>query len=142
MHLKTTHFRTVHFARVYPVSEAVETQVEKATQQPDVVLETGHMVILNWNATVPRLVQELHYGILDSDPEIRNETIVVLANVNQKMMLQSCREVSSNAEVLCIRGSPQVLSNIECVSACRARGIVILSEDDANQDESDANAVR
>ena len=71
----------------------------------------------------------------------------VLANMDQKTMLSMVRvyeSSSSPAEVLCIQGSPQLLSNLQNVSVCNARGIVILSDDSAAQstDESDANAVR
>lgn len=49
----------------------------------------------------------------------------------------------SVAEVLCIEGNPQLISNLECVSASSARAIVILSDTDmsSRQAEGDACAV-
>lgn len=59
------------------VSEAVERQVEQVTTQPTAVLETNHIVVLNWNSSAPRLLKELSLGIRDTGSFRLNNTIVV-----------------------------------------------------------------
>mmetsp|Transcript_1770 Transcript_1770/g.5138 ORF Transcript_1770/g.5138 Transcript_1770/m.5138 type:complete len:575 (-) Transcript_1770:2067-3791(-) len=66
--------------------------------------------------------------------------------MDQKTMLGMVRVYESPslpAEVLCIRGSPQLLSNLQNVSVCSARGIVILSDNSrsSSHEESDASAI-
>jgi len=129
------------------VSQAIEQQVASVTSQVTRVLESDHIVVLNWNASAPRLVKELILGNLDTEGYKRNRTIAVLADVKQKMMAATCRELAAeygSSDVLCIQGSPQLASSLELVSAVHARAIVILSSEDtatSQGEECDANAV-
>eukprot|EP00873_Tetraselmis_striata_P019552 jgi/Tetstr1/439816/TSEL_028227.t2 len=127
------------------VSQTIEQQVANVTSQITQVLETDHIVVLNWNSSAPRLIRELSLGNRDVEGFTRNNTIAVLAEAPQRMMANAVREVSRRADVLCIEGSPQMVKGLEQISATRARAVIILADDDKSfatqQEDCDANAI-
>jgi len=128
------------------VNQTIEQQVAAVTSQITRVLETDHIVVLNWNCSTPRLVNELMLGNRDTEANLKNNTIVVMSEETQKFMVDSCRGIASGdtkGDILCIQGNPQFIADLRTVCAARARTIVILAEEGGpmRPDECDANAL-
>ena len=100
-------------------------------------------------------------GNRDVEHNLRNNTVVVLAEESREVMTEACRDVvlpeadasggasGASGDVLCMEGSPLMVSSLEMISACRARTIIILAPNEPTDtslsllgDDADASAVR
>ena len=143
------------------MSQTIERRVAAVTSQITRVLETDHIVVLHWNSSAQRLVRELQMGNRDVEHNLRNNTVVVLAEESREVMTEACRDVvlpeadasggasGASGDVLCMEGSPLMVSSLEMISACRARTIIILAPNEPTDtslslqgDDADASAVR
>jgi hypothetical protein len=107
------------------------------------VVESGHTLILGWTDRCPALIQEIALaceseggGVVcilagQDRQDLENE---VKVNLNKKD-LRGLRVVIRN-------GSSMVMKDLECVSACTARNIIILAPTGIEADKADSVVLR
>jgi ion channel POLLUX/CASTOR len=108
------------------ISNGVGNQIEELRKGRSLVAEKDHIVILGWNDQIYSIIGEL---ILGNENRKRN-CIVVMADRDKVSMDDELRERISDyktTKVVCRRGSPIDLGDLNIVNFNAARAIVVLS---------------
>jgi len=121
------------------VSGAFDSKVEELRKGRSRVLESDHTLILGWSPKVFTLIAELSIA----NESRRRAAIVVLADVDEVEMEEAIRsEVGSTGRtrVICRRGDPMNLHDLELGSPREARSIVLLAS--AGDDDPDSTVIK
>ncbi|MEA2489792.1 MAG: hypothetical protein QOH21_1584 [Acidobacteriota bacterium] len=108
------------------ISNGVGNQIDELRKGRSLVAEKDHIVILGWNDQIYSIIGEL---ILGNENRKRN-CIVVMADRDKVSMDDELRERISDyktTKVVCRRGSPIDLGDLNIVNFNAARAIVVLS---------------
>ena len=108
------------------ISNGVGNQIEELRKGRSLVAEKDHIVILGWNDQIYSIIGEL---ILGNENRKRN-CIVVMADRDKVSMDDELRERIADyktTRVVCRRGSPIDLGDLNIVNFNAARAIVVLS---------------
>jgi voltage-gated potassium channel Kch len=108
------------------ISSGVHNQIGELRKGRSVVAEEGHVVILGWNDQIFSIVGEL---VLCNE-HLRRNRIVIMADRDKVEMEDQVRERVDDwktTRVVCRRGSPIDLADLNIVNFNDARAIIILS---------------
>lgn len=123
------------------IAEGIGERVDQLKRGRSPVVESGHTLILGWSDKVLPLVREL---------AIANESegggvIVVLAEREKEAMQDAVADALGGhlrgSLVVCRRGSPLQVVDLEKVGAHAARAIIVVARGD-DEEEDDARAIR
>lgn len=108
------------------ISNGVGNQIDELRKGRSMVAEKGHIVILGWNDQIFSIIGEL---ILGNENRKKNR-IVVMADRDKVGMEDEIRERIDDlksTKVVCRRGSPIDLGDLNIVNFNAARAIIVLS---------------
>jgi voltage-gated potassium channel Kch len=120
------------------ISNGVANQIEELRKGRSVVAETDHVVILGWNERIFSIAGELIRG----NEHRKRNVIVVMADRDKVSMDDEIRERigdTRTTRIVCRRGSPIDLGDLEIVNFNAARAIIVLSPDG---DDADAEVIK
>lgn len=120
------------------LSAGVQSQLEELRKGRSVVLERGHIVILNWSNSIFDIMREL----IIAHAKDSRFSIVVLADKDKVEMedeIAAKVKPPSNVRIVCRSGDPGALSDLEIVNLDTARSIVIVASD---HDDADAQNIK
>ena len=120
------------------ISNGVGNQIDELRKGRSMVAETDHIVILGWNDQIYSIIGEL---ILGNENRKRN-CIVVMADRDKVGMDDEIRERIGDfktTKVVCRRGSPIDLGDLNIVNFNAARAIIVLSP---GGDDPDAEVIK
>jgi len=108
------------------ISSGVDNQIHQLRKGRSVVAETDHVVILGWSDQIFSIIGEL---VLGNESRRRNR-IVIMADRDKVEMEDEIRERIHDwktTRVVCRRGSPLDLGDLQIVNFNDARSIILLS---------------
>lgn len=108
------------------ISNGVGNQIDELRKGRSLVAESDHIVILGWNDQIFSIIQELILG----NENRRHNCIVVMADRDKVSMDDEIRERIDDfktTRVVCRRGSPIDLGDLNIVNFNASRAIIILS---------------
>ncbi|MEO8382536.1 MAG: potassium transporter TrkA [Acidobacteriota bacterium] len=108
------------------ISNGVGNQIDELRKGRSMVAEKGHIVILGWNDQIFSIIGELILG----NENRKNNRIVVMADRDKVGMEDEIRERIDDlksTKVVCRRGSPIDLGDLNIVNFNAARAIIVLS---------------
>jgi voltage-gated potassium channel Kch len=123
------------------ISAGVQSQLDVLRKGRSFVLERNHIVILNWSNSIFDIVRELivaHQGD-------RRFTVVILASKDKVAMedeIATKVKPPSNVRIVCRSGDPGDLHDLEIVNLEHAGSIVVLSQDDKDDEDADAQNIK
>jgi voltage-gated potassium channel Kch len=120
------------------ISNGVGNQIDELRKGRSMVAEKGHIVILGWNDQIFSIIGELILG----NENRKNNRIVIMADRDKVGMEDEIRErieELKSTKVVCRRGSPIDLGDLNIVNFNAARAIVVLSPDG---DGADAEVIK
>lgn len=115
------------------ITSGMESSIEEMRKGRSRVVERGHTLILGWSPTVFAIIGEL----VIANANQRHPRIVILADHDKVEMEDEVRSKlpdTKNTRVICRRGSPLDLDDLELVNPHEAKSIIILSPNVANPD--------
>ena len=115
------------------ITSGMESSIEEMRKGRSRVVEKGHTLILGWSPTVFAIIGEL----VIANANQRRPRIVIMADHDKVEMEDEVRSKlpdTKNTRVICRRGSPLDLDDLELVNPHEAKSIIILSPNVANQD--------
>lgn len=110
------------------ISNGVGNQIDELRKGRSMVAEKDHIVILGWNDQIFSIIGELILG----NENRKHNRIVVMADRDKVAMDDEIRErvdELKTTKVVCRRGSPIDLGDLNIVNFNAARAIVVLSPD-------------
>jgi len=124
------------------VTDVIAEKVDQLKRGRSRVMESGHTLILNWSDKTLPVIAE----ICNANESLGGGVIVLLSEEPKEDLEQKVAEAEINlrgTKVIVRSGSPIMVSDLEKVSASRARAIVILAKEDGlTPDESDSITLR
>ncbi|MBU1877756.1 MAG: hypothetical protein KJ734_02285, partial [Chloroflexi bacterium] len=102
------------------------------------VIESGHTVILGWSRQVFHIISEL----VIANQNQRKPCIVILSNEDKVEMEDAIRDQvgdTGRTRIVCRRGDPMNMSDLDIVSPHTAKSIIILPPED---DDPDASVIK
>lgn len=115
------------------ITSGMEASIEEMRKGRSRVVESGHTLILGWSPTVFAIINEL----VIANENQRHPRIVILADHDKVEMEDEVRTKlpnTKNTRVICRRGSPLDLFDLELVNPHEAKSIIILSPHVENPD--------
>jgi voltage-gated potassium channel Kch len=115
------------------LTSGIEGRIEGLRRGRSMVLERDHTVILGWSSKIVTAVQELVIAN-ENQPKA---AVVILANhdkVEMEEELYSRVTKLGNTKIICRRGDPCVLSDLEIVRPEFAKSIILFSGEDEQGD--------
>ena len=115
------------------LTSGIEGKIDGLRRGRSLVLESDHTVILGWSSKIVTAVQELVIAN-ESQPKA---AVVILANhdkVEMEEELYSRVTKLGNTKIVCRRGDPCVLSDLEIVRPELAKSIILFSGEDEQGD--------
>lgn len=115
------------------VSAAFDDQIAALRKGKSAVIESGHTVILGWNAKVFTIVSEL---VIANESE-RKPAIVILADRDRVDMEEELRERvpdTKNTRVICRSGNPLDQDELLRANPYAAKSIIVLSTEGEDAD--------
>jgi voltage-gated potassium channel Kch len=110
------------------VSNGLENRIEQLRKGRSLVLENDHTLILGWTPQIFTIISEL---TIANENRSSGAVVVVLADQDKVAMEDAIRERvpnRRNTRIICRKGSPIDLNDLEIVSPHTARSIIILPE--------------
>jgi ion channel POLLUX/CASTOR len=108
------------------ITSGMEASIEELRKGRSRVIESGHTLILGWSPKVFTILNEL----VIANENQRNPRIVIMADHDKVEMedeVRSKQPETRNTRVICRRGSPLDLDDLELVNPHEAKSIIILS---------------
>ena len=108
------------------ITSGMESSIDEMRKGRSRVIERGHTLILGWSPTVFAIINEL----IIANENQRRPRIVILADHDKVEMEDEVRTKlpnTKNTRVICRRGSPLDLDDLELVNPHEAKSIIILS---------------
>jgi hypothetical protein len=115
------------------LTSGIEGKIDGLRRGRSLVLESDHTVILGWSSKIVTAVQELVIAN-ENQPKA---VVVILANhdkVEMEEELYSRVTKLGNTKIVCRRGDPCVLSDLEIVRPELAKSIILFSGEDEQGD--------
>ena len=115
------------------ISSIIESKISDLKRGKSVVIESNHSVFLGWSNKLRTAIIELS----ESNRSMTHSSIVILAAKDKVFMEEELiPEIPhwSKTDVICRSGDPSYDLDLQMVSACTARSIVLLSTEDVNSD--------
>ncbi|KAF0107631.1 MAG: hypothetical protein FD146_1665 [Anaerolineaceae bacterium] len=115
------------------LTAGVEGKLEELRKGRSRVLETGHTLILGWSPQIFTVLAEL----MTASENLKKACIVVLADMDKVEMEDEINErveFKGRTRVICRRGNPIDLTDLELASPHTAKSIIILPPEDGNPD--------
>ena len=115
------------------LTSGIEGKIDGLRRGRSLVLESDHTVILGWSSKIVTAVQELVIAN-ENQPKA---AVVILANhdkVEMEEELYSRVTKLGNTKIVCRRGDPCVLSDLEIVRPELAKSIILFSGEDEQGD--------
>lgn len=110
------------------LSTGLEAKLEQLRKGRSRVIETGHTVILGWSQEIYTILSE----IITANANKRRSLIVVLADRDKVEMEDDIRErigTPRRTRIVCRRGDPTDLEEIDIAGVQAARSVIVLSPD-------------
>ena len=120
-------------------SDEIASKVEEVKTGNSTVVETGHTVIMNWNAQLVPLLKQLAVAKAER-PGTFDAPIVILANVDKAAMDETIAEELADSpplDVVTRQGDPSVAEDLSRVNAFAARRVVVLHPESAEDYDGD-----
>jgi voltage-gated potassium channel Kch len=120
------------------LTSGIEGKVEDLRKGRSRVIESGHTVILGWSQQIFVVVSEL----VAANANQPRSCIVIMGDKDKVEMEEELRDVvgpTGRTRIVCRRGNPMSLSDLEIVSLHTARSIVILAPEG---DSADSNVIK
>lgn len=117
------------------LATGIDSRIAELRKGRSKVIEEGHTVILGWSPKVFPVLSEL----LVANANKPRACIVVLGNRDQVDMEDEIRDrvgSTGRTRIVCRRGSPMDMSDLEIVSLHTARSIIILAPEGGDPDSS------
>jgi len=108
------------------ITSGMESSIEEMRKGRSRVIERNHTLILGWSPTVFAIINEL----IIANENQRRPRIVILADHDKVEMEDEVRSKlpnTKNTRIICRRGSPLDLDDLELVNPHEAKSIIILS---------------
>ena len=108
------------------ITSGMESSIDEMRKGRSRVIEKNHTLILGWSPTVFAIINEL----IIANENQRHPRIVILADHDKVEMEDEVRTKlpnTKNTRVICRRGSPLDLDDLELVNPHEAKSIIILS---------------
>jgi voltage-gated potassium channel Kch len=115
------------------ITSGMEASIDEMRKGRSRVIESGHTLILGWSPKVFTIVSEL----VIANENQKKPRIVILADHDKVEMEDEVRAKlpdTKNTRVICRRGSPLDLDDLDVVNPHEAKSIIILSPESENPD--------
>ena len=116
------------------ISGAFDTKVEELRKGRSKVLEQNHTLILGWNSRVFSLIREISLANLSRS----RSSIVILAPGDKVEYEDAIREQVGKirkTKVIVRSGDPMALNDLEMANHAKARSIIVLADDGAENSD-------
>ena len=117
------------------LTTGLEERLQDLRKGRSCVVESGHTVILGWSEQVYSVVAQLALANANQ----RRACVVVLADKDKIEMEDALRDKvasTGRTRVVCRRGSPMDMGDLEITNLHEARSIIVLAPDDDDGDSS------
>jgi voltage-gated potassium channel Kch len=117
------------------LATGIEGKIEDLRKGRSKVIETNHTVILGWSPQVFHIIPEL----VVANANQRRPCIVVLGDKGKVEMEDEIRDKvgdTGKTRIVCRRGNPMEMADLEIVSLHTARAIIILASEGDDPDSS------
>ena len=111
------------------ITTGINIRLEELRKGRSKVIEKNHTVILGWSPQIFQIISEL----VAANHNRKNACIVVLAD-QDKVQMQDAIGDTGKTRLVCRRGDPMKMADLELVSLNTSRSIIILSPRDENPD--------
>ncbi len=115
------------------ISNAITQKIDNLRRGRSMVIETDHLVLLGWSEQVFTIIPQL----LQTSTAEKKPCIVILGDMDKVDMEDQIRGRLGKdvlRSVICRRGSPMEMSDLDLTNLNYARGIVVLSPDSPHPD--------
>jgi voltage-gated potassium channel Kch len=111
------------------IATGIDIKLEELRKGRSKVIEKNHTVILGWSPQIFQIISEL----VAANQNRKNACIVVLAD-QDKVQMQDEIGDTGKTRLVCRRGDPMKMADLELVSLNTSKSIIILSPRDENPD--------
>jgi voltage-gated potassium channel Kch len=115
------------------LSTGLEAKLDELRKGRSRVIESGHTVILGWSQEIYTILSE----IITANANKRRSLIVILADRDKVEMEDDVRErlgTPRRTRIVCRRGDPTDLDEIDIAGVQQARSVIVLSPDNDDPD--------
>jgi Trk K+ transport system NAD-binding subunit len=113
------------------ITTGIDIKLQVLRKGRSKVLEKNHTVILGWSTKIFTVISEL----IVANENQKNPCIVILADRDKVQMEDEIGE-TCNTRVVCRRGSPMRMKDLDLVNLNDAKSIIILAPQEINSDVS------
>lgn len=113
------------------ITTGIDIKLQELRKGRSKVLEKNHTVILGWSSQIFTVISEL----VVANENQKNPCIVILADRDKVQMEDEIGE-TCNTRVVCRRGSPMRMKDLDLVNLNEAKSIIILAPQEINSDVS------
>ncbi len=120
------------------LNSGLESKLDELRKGRSFVIEKDHTLILGWSPKIFTVISELALA----NENRRKPRIVILADKDKIEMEDEIRDEvgpTGNTKIICRRGSPLALNDLEIVNPHHARSIVVLAPE---SDEPDSEVIK
>lgn len=117
------------------LTSGIESKLDELRKGRSTVIEEGHTIILGWSQQIFSVISEL----LIANQSQKRACIVVMADKDKVEMEEEIRAMvgpTGRTRIVCRRGSPISLNELEIVNPRTSRSIIILSPEEGDADSS------
>lgn len=117
------------------ITSGIEAKLEELRKGRSRVIETNHTVILGWSEQIFSIISEL----VVANENQKRPSVAILADRDKVEMEDEIRDKvggTKNTRVVCRRGSPIDIGDLDIVSIHTSRSIIILPPEDADPDSA------
>src|SRR6476469_8720314 len=117
------------------MTSGIEGKIESLRKGRSRVIEQGHTVILGWSQQIFVVITEL----IAAGENQSKSCIVIMGDKDKVEMEEEIRDFvgsTGRTRIVCRRGSPMSLSDLEIVSPHTARSIIVLAPEGDNPDSN------
>jgi ion channel POLLUX/CASTOR len=115
------------------LSSGIQDKLESLRKGRSVVIEKNHTLILGWSSKVFTIVSEL----IVANENQRKPRVVILADHDKVEMEDELRDKIDNfknTKVICRKGRPNDLTDLEIANPRESRSIIVLASENENAD--------
>ncbi|MBC8078112.1 MAG: potassium transporter TrkA [Chloroflexales bacterium] len=117
------------------LTSGIEGKVEALRKGRSHAVENGHIVILGWSQQIFVVISEL----IAANTSLSKSCIVIMGDKDKVEMEEEIRDnvgPTGHTRIVCRRGNPMSLSDLEIVSPHTARSLIVLAPEGDNPDSS------
>ncbi|MDQ3142546.1 MAG: potassium transporter TrkA [Bacteroidota bacterium] len=115
------------------LGSGIESKLEELRKGKSFVIEKDHVLILGWSSKIFTIISEL----VSANENKKNSRIVILADMDKVTMEDDIRNNIENlksTKVICRKGSPNDLVDLNIVNPHASKSIIVLSSEVGNAD--------